>query len=286
MNAAVIVFPASNCDRDAAVALEQTTGRRPAMVWHGEASLPDTDFIVLPGGFSYGDYLRAGAMAAKSPIMRAVAEKARGGTPVLGVCNGFQVLCESGLLPGALLRNAGLSFVCRTARLRVDNARSRFTRGFKEGQFVDFPVAHHDGNYVADDETLDRLEGDGRIAFRYVDNPNGSARNIAGVLNEAGNVLGMMPHPERAISPLIGGVDGAAFFRAALEAAAGVSALRLAEDRRAARAPRHCFLQLVGKRQERFFIPVRGGEHRPDRQPVRGHRQRQGNRGIAGDIVK
>lgn len=220
MKAAVIVFPASNCDRDAAVALEQATGKKPAMVWHGEASLPDADFIVLPGGFSYGDYLRAGAMAAKSPVMRAVIEKAQGGTPVLGVCNGFQILCETGLLPGALLRNAGLNFVCRTVSLRVENAQSMFTSAFEQGQFVDFPVAHHDGNYFADEATLDRLEGDGRVAFRYVDNPNGSARDIAGVLNEAGNVLGMMPHPERVISPLLGGTDGATFFKGALDAAA------------------------------------------------------------------
>ena len=220
MKTAVIVFPASNCDRDAAVALEQATGKKPAMVWHGEASLPDADFIVLPGGFSYGDYLRAGAMAAKSPVMRAVVEKAQGGTPVLGVCNGFQILCETGLLPGALLRNAGLNFVCRTVSLRVENAQSMFTSAFEQGQFVDFPVAHHDGNYFADEATLDRLEGDGRVAFRYVDNPNGSARDIAGVLNEAGNVLGMMPHPERVISPLLGGTDGATFFKGALDAAA------------------------------------------------------------------
>ena len=220
MKAAIIVFPASNCDRDAAVALEQATGKKPAMVWHGEASLPDADFIVLPGGFSYGDYLRAGAMAAKSPVMRAVIDKANSGTPVLGICNGFQVLCETGLLPGALLRNAGLNFVCRTVSLRVDNAQSMFTSGFEQGQFVDVPVAHHDGNYFADDATLDRLEGDGRVAFRYVDNPNGSARDIAGILNESGNVLGMMPHPERVISPLLGGMDGAAFFKGVLDAAA------------------------------------------------------------------
>ena len=220
MKAAIIVFPASNCDRDAAVALEQATGKKPAMVWHGEASLPDADFIVLPGGFSYGDYLRAGAMAAKSPVMRAVIDKANSGAPVLGICNGFQVLCETGLLPGALLRNAGLNFVCRTVSLRVDNAQSMFTSGFEQGQFVDFPVAHHDGNYFADDASLDRLEGDGRVAFRYVDNPNGSARNIAGILNEGGNVLGMMPHPERVISPLLGGMDGAAFFKGVLDAAA------------------------------------------------------------------
>ncbi|MBB5519332.1 phosphoribosylformylglycinamidine synthase subunit PurQ [Amphiplicatus metriothermophilus] len=219
MKPSVIVFPASNCDRDAAAALEMATGKKPRMVWHGDSELPDTDFIVLPGGFSYGDYLRAGAMAARSPIMRAVVEKARDGTPVLGICNGFQILCEAGLLPGALLRNAGLDFVCRTVALRVENSQSLFTSGFAQGQYVNFPVAHHDGNYFADAETLNRLEGEGRVAFRYVDNPNGSARDIAGVLNEAGNVLGMMPHPERAISPLLGGVDGAAFFRGLLEAA-------------------------------------------------------------------
>ena len=219
MKPAVIVFPASNCDRDVAVAIEQATGKTPAMVWHGEASLPDSDFIVLPGGFSYGDYLRCGAMASKSPIMRAVIDKANAGTPVLGICNGFQILCETGLLPGVLLRNATLNFVCRTVTLKVENNQSFFMRGFDKRQFVDFPVAHHDGNYFADDETLNRLEGDGRVAFRYVDNPNGSARDIAGVLNDAGNVLGLMPHPERVISPLLGGADGAAFFKGALEAA-------------------------------------------------------------------
>ena len=220
MKPSVIVFPASNCDRDAAVALEQATGKAPKMVWHGESDLPDTDFIVLPGGFSYGDYLRSGAMAARSPIMRAIVEKAKAGTPVIGICNGFQILTETGLLPGALLRNAGLDFVCRTVTLRVENSQSMFTSGFSQGQYVDFPVAHHDGNYFADAETLDRLEGEGRVAFRYVDNPNGSARDIAGVLNETGNVLSMMPHPERVISPLLGGVDGAAFFKGLVEAAA------------------------------------------------------------------
>ena len=220
MKPSIIVFPASNCDRDAAVALEQATGKQPAMVWHGEASLPDTDFIVLPGGFSYGDYLRSGAMGARSPIMRDVIEKAKSGTPVIGICNGFQILCESGLLPGALMRNAGLNFVCRTVTLRVDNSQSMFTSGFENGQNVSFPVAHHDGNYFAEDDVLDRLEGDGRIAFRYVDNPNGSARDIAGLLNESGNVLGMMPHPERMISALLGGIDGAAFFRGIVDAAA------------------------------------------------------------------
>ncbi|GJL93821.1 MAG: phosphoribosylformylglycinamidine synthase subunit PurQ [Hyphococcus sp.] len=220
MKPSVIVFPASNCDRDIAVALEQATGAAPNMVWHGETSLPDTDFIVLPGGFSYGDYLRAGAMAAKSPIMRAVIDKANSGTPVIGVCNGFQVLCETGLLPGALLRNAGLNFVCRNVTLKVENSQSLFTSGFENGAYVDYPVAHHDGNYFADDETLDRLEGEGRVAFRYVDNPNGSARDIAGILNDTGSVLGMMPHPERMISPLLGGMDGAAFFKGIVEAAA------------------------------------------------------------------
>ncbi len=220
MKTAVIVFPASNCDRDAAVALEQATGRWPAMVWHAETSLPDTDLIVLPGGFSYGDYLRSGAMAARAPVMRAVIEKAKAGVPVIGICNGFQILTEAGLLPGALLRNTGLTFACRTVTLRVENTQTIFTSAFEKGQSVDFPVAHHDGNYFADDETLNRLDGEGRVAFRYVDNPNGSARDIAGIVNDAGTVLGLMPHPERVISPLLGGVDGAAFFRGLVAAAA------------------------------------------------------------------
>lgn len=217
MKSAVIVFPASNCDRDAAVTLEQATGRKPAMVWHAETDLPDTDLIVLPGGFSYGDYLRSGAMAARAPVMRAVIEKAKSGVPVIGICNGFQILTEAGLLPGALMRNAGLNFVCRTVTLRVENSQTLFTTAFDKGQGVDFPVAHHDGNYFADAETLDRLEGEGRVVFRYLDNPNGSARDIAGIVNDAGNVLGLMPHPERVISPLLGGVDGAAFFRGIAE---------------------------------------------------------------------
>jgi len=220
MKPSVIVFPASNCDRDAAVALEQITGKAPSLVWHGDAALPDTDFIVLPGGFSYGDYLRSGAMAARSPIMRDVIEKAKTGTPVIGICNGFQILCESGLLPGALMRNADLNFVCRMVTLRVENAQSMFTSTFAQNQTVDFPVAHHDGNYEADDATLDQLEQSGRIAFRYVDNPNGSVRDIAGIINDAGNVLGMMPHPERVISPLLGGTDGLTFFKGILEATA------------------------------------------------------------------
>lgn len=220
MNPTVIVFPASNCDRDVAVALSQATGKQTRMVWHGDSELPDTDFIVLPGGFSYGDYLRSGAMAARSPIMRAVVEKAKAGTPVIGICNGFQILTEAGLLPGALLRNAGLKFVCRTVTLRVENSQSLFTSGLSKGQYVNFPVANHDGNYFADDETLDRLEGENRVAFRYIDNPNGSSRDIAGILNETGNVLGIMPHPERMISPLLGGLDGVAFFKGIVDSAA------------------------------------------------------------------
>ncbi|MEX6634458.1 phosphoribosylformylglycinamidine synthase subunit PurQ [Hyphococcus lacteus] len=218
MKTAVIVFPASNCDRDIAVALEQATGKKPEMVWHGDSTVPDADLIALPGGFSYGDYLRAGAMAAKSPIMRDVIERAKKGTPLLGVCNGFQVLCETGLLPGALMRNAGLDFVCRPASLRVENNSTSFTSGLDKSRYLNFPVAHHDGNYFADDDTLDRLEGEDRVAFRYVDNPNGSARDIAGVINDAGNVLGMMPHPERVISPLLGGTDGADFFKSLVNA--------------------------------------------------------------------
>ncbi len=218
MKSCVIVFPASNCDRDGAVALEQATGQKPDMVWHQETELPDTDFILLPGGFSYGDYLRSGAMAARSPIVADVIKKAEAGTLVLGICNGFQVLTETGLLPGALMRNAGLDFICGMQTLQVANSDSQFTKGLGNRAYVDFPVAHHDGNYTADDETLNKLEGEGRVAFRYVTNPNGSARNIAGILNEKGNVLGMMPHPERVISPLLGGEDGTQFFKGIIEA--------------------------------------------------------------------
>ena len=218
MQAAVIVSPASNCDRDAQVALQQITGKAPHMVWHADTELPAADLIVVPGGFSYGDYLRAGAMAARSPIMKEVVARAEAGTPTLGICNGFQILTEAGLLPGALLRNAGISFVCGMRTLRVDSTDSPFTRGLEKGQYLNFPVAHHDGNYEADEETLDRLEGEGRVAFRYVDQVNGSARNIAGVLNDKGNVLGMMPHPERVVSPLLGGEDGVTFFRGLMEA--------------------------------------------------------------------
>jgi phosphoribosylformylglycinamidine synthase len=215
--AAVVTFPGSNCDRDLAVALEQVSGTAPHRVWHGDAELPERlDFIALPGGFSYGDYLRSGAMAARSPIMQAVVRAAERGVPVLGVCNGFQVLTEAGLLPGALMRNAGQTFVCRTVPLRVETSQSLFTAGYEAGQTIRVPVAHHDGNYFADEATLDRLEGEGRVAFRYADAVNGSMRDIAGILNEGGNVLGMMPHPERAIEPEHGSSDGRALFESAV----------------------------------------------------------------------
>jgi len=221
MKSAVLVFPGSNCDRDLAVAVEAVTGRAPAMVWHRENELPEgTGLIAIPGGFSYGDYLRSGAMAARSPIMRAVADAAGKGVPVLGVCNGFQVLTEAGLLPGALMRNAGLHFVCRTVGLQVENSQSIFTSAYKAGEEIGIPVAHHDGNYQADAETLDRLEGEGRVAFRYTEDCNGSARCIAGILNPQGNVLGMMPHPERAFEAAHGNVDGRRLFEGLLEAVA------------------------------------------------------------------
>src|SRR4051794_21960434 len=221
MNSAVIVFPGSNCDRDLAVALEAVTGRKPAMVWHRETELPDgVDFIGVPGGFSYGDYLRSGAMAARSPVMRAVSEAAGGGVPVLGVCNGFQVLTEAGLLPGALMRNAGLSFVSRPVALTVESAQSLFTARYRQGEAIPIPVAHHDGNYQADAETLDRLEGEGRVAFRYAESVNGSARQIAGIINDGGNVRGLMPHPERAMEPAHGNLEGRRLFEGLLEAVA------------------------------------------------------------------
>ena len=221
MKTAVVVFPGSNCDRDIAVALEQVAGQAPALVWHGDTDLPDgIGLVAVPGGFSYGDYLRSGAIAARSPVMRAVVEAAGRGLPVLGICNGFQILTETGLLPGALMRNARLNFVCRDAPLTVANATSRFTRGYAEGETVTIPVAHHDGNYFADDETLDRLEGEGQVAFRYAGVVNGSARDIAGVLNAQGNVLGMMPHPERRIEAAHGGTDGRRLFEGLVEALA------------------------------------------------------------------
>ena len=215
MKAAVIVFPGSNCDRDLADAITKVTGTAPQMVWHAETSLPEgLDFIGIPGGFSYGDYLRSGAMAARSPVMQAVVAAAGEGRTVLGICNGFQVLTETGLLPGALMRNAGLNFVCREVRLEVVNSQSIFTSRYAAGETVTIPVAHHDGNYFADEDTLNRLEGEGRVAFRYAEPVNGSARAIAGILNDAGNVLGMMPHPERLIEDAQGGTDGRRMFEA------------------------------------------------------------------------
>ncbi len=223
MKAAVIVFPGSNCDRDARVALRRSTGREPAMHWHRDPELPKVGLVVVPGGFSYGDYLRAGAMAAHSPAMREVAARARAGVPVLGICNGFQILIECGLLPGALMRNAGLRFVCRDVFARVETVDSVFTRGYRPNQALRLPVAHNEGNYHADGAVLDEIEGEGRVAFRYcgadgaddgAGNPNGSARGIAGVLGAGRNVLGMMPHPERRIDPLLGGTDGLAMFDA------------------------------------------------------------------------
>lgn len=227
MKASVIVFPGSNCDRDAAVALEQATGEAPAMVWHGNAEVPDSDLIVLPGGFSYGDYLRSGAMAAHSPVMREIVRRAKAGIPVLGICNGFQVLTEAGLLPGVLLRNATLKFICKDVHLKVERTDSIYTHHYEQGAVVRFPIAHKDGSYFADEETLDRLEGEGRVAFRYCDeqgaitaeaNPNGSRRNIAGIYSETGTVLGLMPHPERLADPALSGTDGAKLFASLVEA--------------------------------------------------------------------
>lgn len=213
MRAAVIQFPGSNCDRDMAVAIRDITGADTSLVWHRESVLPTgLDLIAIPGGFSYGDYLRSGAMAARSPVMHAVIAAAGRGVPVLGVCNGFQILTEAGLLPGALMRNAGIRFVCRTVGLTVENSQSMFTSSYSAGEKIHIPVAHHDGNFFADDATLDRMEGEGRVAFRYAEPVNGSARNIAGVLNDAGNVLGMMPHPERMIEAMQGGSDGRRLF--------------------------------------------------------------------------
>lgn len=219
MKSAVIVFPASNCDRDAKVALEQTTGKSPAMVWHQDSELPDVDLVWLPGGFSYGDYLRCGAMASQSNIMRAVKRHADKGGLVVGVCNGFQVLTESHLLPGALMRNAGLNFVCKPVNLTVEETQSSFTRTYQKGQQVNFPVAHGEGCYVADEETLNRLEGENRVVFRYAkgENPNGSARDIAGILSEKRNVLGLMPHPERVVEAVLGGTDGRNLFTSLIE---------------------------------------------------------------------
>jgi phosphoribosylformylglycinamidine synthase subunit PurQ / glutaminase len=229
MQAAIIVFPGSNRERDMADALARASGRTPLIVWHRETELPNVDLLVIPGGFAYGDYLRCGAMAAHSPIMREVKVRAERGTPVLGVCNGFQVLTEAGLLPGALLTNSTLKFHCRDVHLRVETSQSLFTSGYEAGQVIRVPVAHHDGNYFADPATLDRLEGDGLVAFRYCSpqgelteesNENGSARNIAGVFNATKTVLGLMPHPEDATDPLLGGTDGEGLFAGLVEALA------------------------------------------------------------------
>ena len=225
LRASVIVFPGSNCDRDVKTAIERITGFTPKMVWHGDASVPSSDVIVLPGGFSYGDYLRCGAMAAHSPIMKDVVAKANAGTPVIGICNGFQILCESGLLPGALMRNASLNFICRDVFLKVENDQTFFTKCYRKGEVIKVPIAHGEGNYFADSETLDRLEGEGRVAFRYSDAagavssetcPNGAQRNIAGIVNETGRVLGMMPHPERLYESALGGTDGRRVFESIL----------------------------------------------------------------------
>lgn len=217
MRAAVVTFPGSNGDRDLARAFELASGRACARVWHGERALPAVDVVGLPGGFSYGDYLRCGAIAARSPIMGAVRAFAEAGGRVLGVCNGFQVLCEAQLLPGALVGNRSLRFVSRWLEVEVANAASDFTRGLDRGTRLHLPVAHHDGAYTADPEVLDALDAEGRIALRYRDNPNGSARDVAGVLNPAGNVLGLMPHPERAVAAELGGADGLAVFRSLME---------------------------------------------------------------------
>jgi phosphoribosylformylglycinamidine synthase I len=227
MQAAVIVFPGSNCDRDVQVALARSMGAPPCMVWHGDSDLPAVDLIVVPGGFSYGDYLRSGAMAAHSPVMGAVVARAKKGVPVLGICNGFQILTETGLLPGAMMRNAALKFVCRDVFLRVESTASLFTRHYRQRQVIRLPVAHMDGNYFADLDTLKRLVNEDRIAFRYCDavgaahaaaNPNGSLDDIAGILSEGRTVLGMMPHPERLADPLLGGIDGQPLFDGLVEA--------------------------------------------------------------------
>ncbi|MTI45173.1 phosphoribosylformylglycinamidine synthase subunit I [Roseibium hamelinense] len=222
MKTAVIVFPGSNRDRDMFHALELITGSRPQSVWHTEATLPDVDLVVVPGGFSYGDYLRSGAIAARSPILKDLVAQADKGMTVLGVCNGFQILTEAGLLPGALMRNAGLNFVCKEVMLETVSDGTRFSSKFEKGQVWRCPVAHHDGNYFADGDTLKALEDNGQVVFRYANgtNPNGSINDIAGITNAKGNVLGMMPHPENLVEPLHGGTEGRILFESLLEAAA------------------------------------------------------------------
>ncbi len=222
MKTAVVLLPGLNRDRDMIAALTKISGTAPATVWQTDTDIPDVDLIAIPGGFSFGDYLRCGAIAARSPVMRAVAEKAAKGVMVVGVCNGFQILVEAGLLPGALMRNASLKFVCREVKLQVTNANTAFTRGYQPNQIIRCPVAHHDGNYFAEAETLARIEGEGRVVFRYTEgtNPNGSINDIAGIINDKGNVLGLMPHPENLIEAAHGGVDGRALFEGALGIAA------------------------------------------------------------------
>jgi phosphoribosylformylglycinamidine synthase subunit PurQ / glutaminase len=227
MKSAVVVFPGSNRENDVVDAIKRSSGHKPVLAWHRDTDLPDVDLIVLPGGFSYGDYLRTGAIAARSPVMREVARRAEKGTPVIGICNGFQILCESGLLPGILLRNASLKFICRNVCLKVETSQSLFTQRYQTGDVVSVPVAHGDGNYFADTETLDRLEAEGRVAFRYCASdgkvspdacPNGSARNIAGIFNETKNVLGMMPHPENATDAQLGSTGGKPLFDSLVDA--------------------------------------------------------------------
>ncbi|GBF28265.1 phosphoribosylformylglycinamidine synthase subunit PurQ [bacterium MnTg02] len=227
MKASVLVFPGSNCDRDVAISLEAATDRPPAMVWHGLTEVPESDLIVLPGGFSYGDYLRSGCMAAHSPIMRDVVKKAKAGTPVLGICNGFQMLTETGLLPGVLMRNASLKFICKDVTLKVERNDTIFTNRYGRGKLVTIPIAHADGNYFADDDTLAKLEDEDRVAFRYCAadgstapdaNPNGSRNNIAGIYDATGKILGLMPHPERLADIELGGTDGNPLFSSLMEA--------------------------------------------------------------------
>ncbi|MBB3999184.1 phosphoribosylformylglycinamidine synthase subunit PurQ [Aureimonas pseudogalii] len=222
MKSAVVLLPGLNRDRDMIAALTKISGQAPVTVWQTDTTIPDVDLIVVPGGFSFGDYLRCGAIAARSPVMRAVAEKAAAGVAVLGVCNGFQILCEAGLLPGALMRNTSLKFVCREVKLEVANADTHFTKGYTRGQIIRCPVAHHDGNYFAEPDALKRIEGEGQVVFRYAEgtNPNGAINDIAGIVNARGNVLGLMPHPENLVELEHGGTDGRALFESALGLAA------------------------------------------------------------------
>jgi phosphoribosylformylglycinamidine synthase subunit PurQ / glutaminase len=229
MTTATTLFPGINRERDMAKAVERVGGKKPLIVWHGETDLPKADLVIVPGGFSYGDYLRCGAIAARSPIMSAIIREAEKGLPVMGICNGFQILTEARLLPGALVRNRDLKFICKDVHLRVENTNTRFTRRYAPGQVIRVPVAHGEGNYIADAETLKRLEGEGQVLFRYCDtggalsetsNVNGSMNAIAGIMNARGNVMGMMPHPEDLIDPLLGGTDGSGLFESVLERAA------------------------------------------------------------------